>query len=573
MASSRAETDRAHEEPRPRARPDLAPGSSSAFAPHRAAPGVFRAAVIAVATIAALAAGAAWHLRDRVYDEHLGDAARAVRILEEHAERVIGGHLASLTQIEWLMQDLGPAPPDRRLHERLLAIKQGHPEMQSAWIFDARGGVRATSIGFPPPPETFADRDYFQSALRGDDRFIGRVVLGRVTREHNFNVSKRLEDGEGRFSGVIVVSLYPAYFRDFYRSIGPEADAIALLREDGAALARHPEVGDLESLSASDAFMAEMKRADSGSFRRRTIPEGIERLYTYRRLATLPLYVVYGTDVDVIERKWRALLFNYLLFVLPALIGLGALGWTAYRQACRVDESQERLSQTNAQLEARVMERTQELLGANRALTKSLADKDVLLREVHHRVKNNLQMIASLINMRARQAPPESRAALTEITRRVAAIGQIHNRIYNTADPANIELAAYLDGLCDQIASFERNDRVRLVRSLEPVLVELEIAVPLALLSVELITNAYKHAFPRRGGEISVTLRRAGENAVLIVRDDGVGIREAARDGSIGLQLVPLLAQQINGSVDREDGQGTAFRITFPATARATAES
>lgn len=539
---------------------------------YRAAPGVYRAVIVAIGVIAVLAAGAAWQLRQRVFDEHMRDAARAVRILEEHAEKVIGGHLASLSQIEWLLQDLVPAQADRRLHERLAAIKQARPEIQSAWIFDAAGAVRATSVAFPPPRENFADRDYFQSALRGEEQFIGRVVIGRITREFNFNVSKRLEDTNGRFMGVIVLSLYPAYFRDFYRAIGPEADAIALLREDGAVLARYPEFGDPTALQAPAPFMATIKAADSGSFRRPSSAEGHERLYSYRRLTSLPLYVVHAARVDAVEARWRGLLYNYLLIVLPALLGLGALGWTAYRQAVRVDESQETLRQTNAQLESRVAERTQALVDANRALTQSLADKDVLLREVHHRVKNNLQMIASLINMRARHAAPESRDALLEVMRRVTAIGQIHNRIYNTADPANIDLAAYLDGLCDQMARFERNDRVRLTRALEPVTVDLEIAVPLALLSVELITNAYKHAFPRgRAGEITVALRRDGDDAVLTISDDGIGMQRETDKGSIGLQLVPLLAQQIQGRIERENGSGSTFRITFPARTRQAA--
>jgi two-component sensor histidine kinase len=548
---------------------------AAAGAHHRAAPGIYRAAIVAVLVMALLAAGAAWQLRKRVYNEHVADAARAVRILEEHAEKVIGGHLASLGQIEWLLQDLGSEAQSRSLHQRLLAIKLAHPEMQSAWIFDASGTARATSIGYPAPSENFADRDYFRSALQGDRQYIGRVVMGRITREQIFNVSKRLEDASGRFIGVIVLSLYPAYFSDFYRSIGPDADAIALIREDGAILARHPRSDELPTLQAPEPFLALLKKADSGSFRRAASSTGHERLYSYRRLASLPLYVVYATRIADVEAKWRALLLNYLLFVLPALLGLGILGWTAYRQASLVDQSQEALRQTNAQLESRVAERTRALVDANRALTQSLADKDVLLREVHHRVKNNLQMIASLINMRARHAAPESRDALHEVMRRVTAIGQIHNRIYNTADPANIDLAAYLDALCDEIARFERNERVHLVRALEPVPVELEIAVPLALLSVELITNAYKHAFAGgRSGEIAVGLRRDGDNAVLTIRDNGVGMTgEASAAGSIGLHLVPLLAQQIRGTVEREEGDGTTLRVTFPARQRVTAET
>src|SRR6185369_12858482 len=109
------------------------------------------------------------------------------------------------------------------------------------------------------------------------------------------------------------------------------------------------------------AFMDILKKAETGSFRRVSGTEGHDRLYSYRRLTNLPLYVVYATRVDLVESKWRALLFSYMIFALPALLALGALGWTAYRQALLVDQSRDRLAQVNAQLETRVAERTQAL--------------------------------------------------------------------------------------------------------------------------------------------------------------------------------------------------------------------
>lgn len=535
--------------------------------PANAAAGVRRAALFALTIVLVLAAITAWQFRRQVHQEHIRDATRAVRILEEHADKVVGGHLASLDHLEWIIRDLGwdEAADRRRLHEHLRAIKGSHPEVQSVWLFDARGDVRATSVAFPAPAVNFADRDYFQSAMRGEKWFIGRVVFGRITQEFNFNLSKRLDDADGRFLGVVVMSLYPAYFRDFYGSVGPDAAVVALVREDGALLARYPPPPeDLTTAQVPPGFIAQLRAAASGSFQQRSSLQHRDVLYTYRRL-TLPLYVVYGTAVADIERRWLALIGSYLPFALAALVGLGIFGWAAYRQASAVDRSESLLRDANLDLERRINERTQDLAATNAALERSLAVKDVLMREIHHRVKNNLQVIASIIRLRSKRASPEAGALLTEILSRIAAIGQIHNQLYNTDDLANIDLAAYLDALCGSLRENEPNAHVSLTLEAERVVVHMDTAMPLALIVVELITNAYKHAFPGgRAGEIRVTLKRRGDVAELAVRDNGIGTPAAPESrGSLGLQLVRLLAQQADATIETRVENGTIVTIRF----------
>jgi two-component sensor histidine kinase len=401
--------------------------------------------------------------------------------------------------------------------------------------------------------------------VRGEKWFIGRVVFGRITQEFNFNLSKRLEDANGRFLGVVVLSLYPAYFRDFYGSVGPDAAVVALVREDGALLARYPPPPeDLTTAQVPPGFIEQLRAAPNGSFQQRSTLQQRDVLYTYRRL-TLPLYVVYGTSVADIERRWLALIGSYLPFALAALVGLGIFGWAAYQQARAVDRSESLLRDANLDLERRVKERTQDLAATNAALERSLAVKDVLMREIHHRVKNNLQVIASIIRLRSKRASPEAGALLTEILSRISAIGQIHNQLYNTDDLANIDLSAYLDALCQSLRENEPTAHAALTLDAERVVVHMDTAMPLALIVVELITNAYKHAFPGgRAGEIRVTLKRRGDVAELTVRDNGIGTPAAPESrGSLGLQLVRLLAQQADASVETRVENGTIVTIRF----------
>lgn len=526
-----------------------------------AAPRVAVAIAASLAVVLALALAAALQLRAHIYAERAEDAARAVRLVEEHAEKVIGGNLAMLGQVEWQVREVGwdKAVASPALHEWLRRIAEASNGVIVNWLIDAAGAVRAASFAPLSPYLNLADRDYFLAAARGERDFVSAVVFGRASGLYNFSVGRRLEDRQGAFLGVVLASIYPSYFEKVYGSIGPEADAVMLLRTDGALLARHPRPpGDLATLAAGPDFMARLD-GQSGVFTGAAPFAGGDFLLAYRRLETLPLYVVYGIAVGTVEAAWRRILLTYALFAVPALLAAAALGAFAFRQARGVDRAHAALSAANAGLEARVAARTE-------ALALALGEKDVLLREVHHRVKNNLQVIGSLVRMSARRAAPDSQPAFADLARRVWAIGRIHSQIYGAPDLASIALEIYLKELCEQVARSERYPRARLSCTVEPVTVDLDIAVPLALIVVELMTNAYKYAFPDgRAGTLSVGLARQDGHAVLTVRDDGVGM-DPARTGGTGLRLVEMLALQLKGRLDRADIGGAAFTLTFPTS-------
>ncbi|MGH8178666.1 MAG: sensor histidine kinase [Steroidobacter sp.] len=208
------------------------------------------------------------------------------------------------------------------------------------------------------------------------------------------------------------------------------------------------------------------------------------------------------------------------------------------------------------------------------ALRDQLRERDVLLQEIHHRVKNNLQVISSLISLQlGRMEPGGSYDALQECSLRVLAIAHIHEQLYLSQDFSRVPFSDYAQSLAAIVfrTTGVSSERVRLDLVLQPVSVAVDAAIPCGLILSELITNALKHGFPQgRSGCISIELRQTDRNRLfLAVSDDGVGLPEGfdpAHCDSLGMQLIQTLAAQIGGEFSVQDGGGGArFQLIFPA--------
>ncbi|MGH8667575.1 MAG: PAS domain S-box protein [Burkholderiales bacterium] len=208
--------------------------------------------------------------------------------------------------------------------------------------------------------------------------------------------------------------------------------------------------------------------------------------------------------------------------------------------------------------------RAQEQIGA------ALTEKTVLLNEIHHRVKNNLQVITSLLNLQAGRArDPAVRALIAESRDRVQAMALIHQLLFERRDWSLVQLGPYLRRLGDLLSSTYGRSRIELVVEADDVELDVQRAVPCGLLVNELVTNAFKHAFPgERTGRIQIELRReADSHARLRVSDTGRGLPEdlnIERSESLGMQLIPLLAEQVGGTLSVERGSGARFELRFP---------
>jgi PAS domain S-box-containing protein len=211
---------------------------------------------------------------------------------------------------------------------------------------------------------------------------------------------------------------------------------------------------------------------------------------------------------------------------------------------------------------------------AEEALKQSLREKEILIREIHHRVKNNMQVISSILNLQsALLDDPKARAAFKECQYRIKSMAMVHERLYRSKDLTSIDFSDYLNNLARNIFLDQqvKPEQVKLQIDIQPISLSINTAVPLGLILNELITNAFKHAFPGgRQGHLWVSLKKSKKDrAELVVKDDGVGFPKELdfrKTGSLGMVIINTLADQIDGKLElvRRKSGGTEFRLTFP---------
>lgn len=210
---------------------------------------------------------------------------------------------------------------------------------------------------------------------------------------------------------------------------------------------------------------------------------------------------------------------------------------------------------------------------AETQMQRSLIEKEVLLKEIHHRVKNNLQVVCSLLNLQAKKVvDPEARAILESSRDRVLSIAMAHKKLYQSTDLTHVSFKDYLQSLLAEIAATYKQPSIKLSVEMEDIAMDLNAAIPCGLIVNELVSNCFKHAFPKDGaGTIQIRLTRNQDVFVLTVTDNGVGLPSDLDNystSSLGLQLVNVLVKQINGTLEHSHGDGTSFRITFPAASQ-----
>jgi two-component sensor histidine kinase len=206
----------------------------------------------------------------------------------------------------------------------------------------------------------------------------------------------------------------------------------------------------------------------------------------------------------------------------------------------------------------------------------SLKEKETLLREIHHRVKNNLQIISSLLHFQSRKAKnPENLAVFQEGRDRLKSMILVHEKLYQSRDLSRIEFGDYARALLEEIGASYRDSAKAMTLKVQAakVYLPIETALPLGMLLSELATNVFKYAYPEgRGGELRVTITGAEGQLHLEVADDGAGLPETVNPEapeSFGMQLVANLASQLGGTVRYACGAGLSVQVNVPLAAQA----
>ena len=202
----------------------------------------------------------------------------------------------------------------------------------------------------------------------------------------------------------------------------------------------------------------------------------------------------------------------------------------------------------------------------------ALKEKEVLLKEIHHRVKNNLQLVSSLLNLQARHIKDKEALELFKDSQnRLGSIALVHEKLYQSDDLAGIDFTEYVQSLTGHLFFMcgDSSSAVRLHNDIKEVLLDVTTAIPCGLIINELVSNALTYAFPDgRDGEITIVMHLLNENEVeRIVRDNGIGFPEDLdfrNTESLGMQIVTSLVGQLEGTIELNRASGTAFRIVFP---------
>ena len=225
---------------------------------------------------------------------------------------------------------------------------------------------------------------------------------------------------------------------------------------------------------------------------------------------------------------------------------------------------------------AKVMRDITDRKHAETQIEASLREKEVLLKEIHHRVKNNLQMIVSLVSLQSSYLNDAvSIGVLDEMRERIRSISAIHDLLYDSADLSRIDFSSYLQKMVGNLSRLHnfKPSQVDVQVHAEEIYLDVNRAIPCGLIVNELLTNAVKHAFPRdRKGRIEISFRSdAEEHCVLEIADDGIGLPDGLdpkRVTSMGLQLVTLLVEQLDAALEIDGSEGSRFRIGFSCKSR-----
>lgn len=457
-------------------------------------------------------------------------AQSAADVVQEESEWMIGAARVVLQHIT--SGAVSPADIDQAEYDGAV---RDLPVRATLAIYDSKGAA-APGKASASLPQDVSGEDFFKTIAGGGEWSISAQRPDAANGDAIFVLARRL-GGAANFGGIAALTISGDVLEEFWtpQKLGPTS-TVGLLRDDGWLVARYPAV-DKTVNSAAQPLFTELKGQESGTYDSARSPvDGIARVVGFHRIPKFGLIAVASVSQDeILAGLWNSIIIvSWLIAPIALALLVGSLITAGLLR---------RSARTQASLAA------------------ALASNDVLFREIHHRVKNNLQSVASLLQMQ-----PIPREVKVNMSQRIAAMSAVHEHIYRSNDFAHVRATDYLRTLIENIRA-GRPD-VTVIENLEDISVDKDAATPLGLILNEVASNAFKHAFSdgRKGVvTVSLTKRENGEGC-LTVDDNGVGFDPDAPATGIGRRLVSALTQQLGGQsgFSRSSSGGSRFTLTFP---------
>ena len=517
--------------------------------------------------------------------------------LHEHALSAIATYALILAWIDDRIRglDWDRIEHDSELH-RFLSNLETLPQIGAVLVIDPQGQMRASGSPFPPGTADASNRDAF-AAQRDRDAgiFIGREHIDQLTRLSDFDISRRRSTPDQRFDGVIIISASPGYFANFFSTISRDENfAALLLRDDGSVLVRYPPLPSPRAFSSETPVMRAIAAdPDRGLFWGRGGIDGIKRLFGYQRVGGYPLYVAFGVPMQGVLAQWGANLIDYLLFAIPASLGLFCMTLFAVRQLQQQRVATWRWRATARRLNREMHRRTRAEAELHQA--QKMEALGQLTGGVAHDFNNLLTVLQGCLELLSgRQLEPTLQArvemALATVERGERLTSQL--LAFARRQPLTIARLDLNDTLRQMAELMARTvgSKVRVETDLAPDLWPVDAdATQLELAVINLAINS-RDAMPE-GGVLRVRTFKttlpegvpgeAGDFVGLEVSDTGIGMppeilarafepfftsKGPGKGTGLGLSLVYGFARQSGGSasIRSEVGCGTVVTLLLP---------
>jgi two-component sensor histidine kinase len=504
------------------------------------------------------------------------------------AERSAATARARMEGADVLLETLAPGAVGFQCQQRLAQVTTRIPGYLNLIRFDRQGRL-VCAAGDVPVDDERAQRAWFTQLEGGRDVAITRDPGLAYASEPAVLTAARAVDDRGAFDGAFaaVISLSSLQPRTTDPSL-PKGAEVGLVEKTGRYITQ-TDANAFPTLPPD--WRAKVEAAGSLVWYGKDAL-GRRRVYSAAPVVGDEVYVVLSAQSPGLL-SWARLnpltgiVFPLLTFLL-ALVAVAVVTervvtrWIVYLQRIAALYARGRFSVRPVQAEQmppeiRDLAETLEdmadaIVGRDASLRDSLAQKDALMREIHHRVKNNLQVISSLLNMQQRAlSDPAARSAMSDTRQRITALALIYRASYQGPDLRRVDLRPFLEELTAQLVSGELHHGivVRTELHVDPLVIDPDRLAPLALFAVEAITNAQKHAFAGRGGTLTLNFTVRGEEAELEISDDGQPRDDALTASGVGRTLMTAFARQLRGRADlsRNAAGGVTARLIFPTPA------